>query len=315
MLDIDKPAGNSFAHRTLATPNYPGLNGDGLLSLIAITGLENNAVPGGAIDLYLNNQLPTVDPTIGHPVDNTQTGANATIEVFRITNPQTATAATHITTYHDPHIATPNRVAPTANGAFYLTNDHGTNRVGLWHTLSPMIKTGDVSYCPAPAAAGVSNGACKRVEKGLAMPNGLWMGRQDGLLYVPSTASGRINVYRPSASGDGELNLIEEIRVGVPLDNISEDAEGVFWVAGIPRLLDAMPVFDDPLRTEGVPTSIFRISKRNEKGRTGYVILKALEDGKGEVLPLVTTVVHDVKTGRLFVGSVVKDFIAVCERK
>ena len=39
------------------------------------------------------------------------------------------------------------------------------------------------------------------------------------------------------------------------------------------------------------------------KGEEGWKVEKVLEDGKGEILPVATTVVHDVKTGRLFLSS------------
>jgi len=39
------------------------------------------------------------------------------------------------------------------------------------------------------------------------------------------------------------------------------------------------------------------------KGEEGWKAEKVLEDGLGEILPVATTVIHDAKTGRLFLSS------------
>lgn len=42
-------------------------------------------------------------------------------------------------------------------------------------------------------------------------------------------------------------------------------------------------------------------------------VKKVLEDWEGEVLPGATAVVHDAKTGRVFLSGVVSPFVTVCE--
>jgi arylesterase/paraoxonase len=42
---------------------------------------------------------------------------------------------------------------------------------------------------------------------------------------------------------------------------------------------------------------------RVRKTLNGYEVIKILEDGKGEILPAATTVVHDAVTGRLFLSG------------
>ena len=51
------------------------------------------------------------------------------IEVFE-TEPG-AEAMTHLRTYANRQIATPNNVAVTKDGGFFFTNDHGPHKVGL----------------------------------------------------------------------------------------------------------------------------------------------------------------------------------------
>lgn len=49
-----------------------------------------------------------------------------------------------------------------------------------------------------------------------------------------------------------------------------------------------------------MPAAALRI-KKQEDGN--YMVEKIIEDGAGDVLSGVTTVVHDAKTGRLFFSS------------
>lgn len=299
-LDLDKPVGDSFSYRVLSTPGYTGTNGDGKLNLVAISGIDHPE----HIDLFLNNNRPSIDEATGQLLDNAKVGANATIELFRIAKPLTSNTAEFVKTFVDPQIATPNNIAPTDSGSFYITNDHGINKAGLWHSLSPMISSGDVSFCPA-------DGPCKRVASGYAFPNGLLLGRKDGLLYVPSTSLGTITVYAPQP--DGSLQELETIETDYPLDNISEDENGDYWVPGIPKLGKIMEMFDNPSGDSKSPATVFRI-KRKGNGRKGYEVKKVLEDSESEVLPATTTVVHDAKTGRLFLSGIVSPFVSVCER-
>lgn len=267
---------------------------------MAISGVDH----GDHIDLFMNNNRPSIDPSTGEFLNNEETGANATIELFRLTRSVATDTMNHVKTFVHPQIATPNNIAPFDTGSFYFTNDHGTSKAGIWHQLSPVIRSGDVSFCSA-------EGECKRVDRGYAFPNGLLAGRQDGLLYVPSTMSGTITVY---GTKDGKMQRVDEIHVGYPLDNLSEDANGEYWAAAIPKLDTLMSTFDDPLGDARPGATVFRVRSRRNQGRKGYEIRKMLEDADGEVLPGATTVVHDAKTERLFLSGVVSPFITICEK-
>lgn len=299
-LNIDEPRGDSFVYRTLRTSGYDGVNGDGTLSLVAISGLDHE----DHIDLYMNNNRPSVSPVTGELLNKEDIGANATIELFRLNNARATDTMNHIKTFSHSQIATPNNIAPTELGSFYFTNDHGINKAGIWHQLSPVLKSGDVSICSA-------EGDCKRVDSGFAFPNGLVLGRQDGLLYVPSTMSGTITVY---GTIDDKMKRADEIHVGYPLDNLSEDANGDYWVAAIPKLDALLSTFDDPFGDARPGATVFRVRSRRKQGRRGYEIRKMLEDSEGEVLPGATTVIHDAETERLFLSGVVSPFITVCEK-
>ena len=141
----------------------------------------------------------------------------------------------------------------------------------------------------------------------LKFPNGLSR-NSDGLFYVPSAIDGKIRVFTLNTPTQ-TLRLLDTINIGMPLDNISPDANGDIYAAGFPNLYQSGKGFDDPYK-EISPVTIWRISKR-EGGSgddvrgigKGYSVEKVIEDGQGKVLSGSTTVRHDVKTGRLFVSG------------
>ena len=298
-MDLDKPKGNSFEYRVLKTPKFSGVNGDGRLHLVGITGRDN---PNSQkIDIYLTNSRPSLDPTTGALLKNEEVGADMTIEHFQTSSKSPATSFQHQKTFRDQAIRTPNNIAlaPQNNG-FYFTNDHGTAKAGLQFELANLIRNGDVSYCS-------SDGNCKTVAKGFAFPNGLIMG-MDNRLYVPSAFAGGIDVFKVLA--DKEVEKVDHIDIPYPIDNLSQDAEGSIWAAGLPKISSTLAAFADPLKIVP-PSTVFKINRRSG----GWDVQKILEDRDAEVLPGATTAVHDAKTGRVFVSGIVSPFITVCEPK
>lgn len=84
----------------------------------------------------------------------------------------------------------------------------------------------------------------------------------------------------------------------MPIDNLSVDGNGDIWVAGLPQALKAISAAADPLGHK-TPVTVWRVRKTPE----GYETVKVLEDRDMEVLEQISTVLHDVKTGRLFIGG------------
>ncbi|KAK0716277.1 hypothetical protein B0H67DRAFT_645920 [Lasiosphaeris hirsuta] len=66
--------------RKLGTPDYTGVDGDGLLSLTGFTGID---LPDGGVRFLVVNNRPAVDPATGkYAANQARAGVNATIEVF-----------------------------------------------------------------------------------------------------------------------------------------------------------------------------------------------------------------------------------------
>lgn len=141
-------------------------------------------------------------------------------------------------------------------------------------------------------------------------PNGIVRG-QDGFYYVASTIRGKVSVY--ALDSNNKFTQIDEIDLKMPLDNLSIDANGDILAAAFPDVVKAVKSSHNS--TIGVPATAFRIRKFDiEDGGWRYVVTKVLEDIEASVLSGVTSVVHDPKTGRLFLGSITAPFIIVCDR-
>lgn len=291
-MDIDSPtASGGYAYRVLKTPGFSGVHGDGRLHVVGITG--TTSADNSEVQLWLINAQPSADPQTGKLLKNAVAGANSTIEVFAIDTK--SDSMTHVKTYADTQISTPNNVAVTKNGGFFFTNDHGPHKVGLQHHLSPVFGTGDVSYCS-------STGDCKKVAHGFKFPNGLHLGT-DGLLYVPSAAVGGITVFR--VNPDGSVVRVHYIDLEYPIDNLSEDSDGDIYAATLPKPFQSLRSFNDPLNPKSAPSTVWRVRRLNKDvpKKYQYELTKVIEDAEGECLPGLTTVIHDAKTGKLFMSG------------
>lgn len=111
--------------KSTSMTGFSGTAGDGIINFAGFAGVE---LDDGASELFITNFRPSLDSNGEIVPAQAAVGGNATIEVFRLL-PNTDTLQ-HIRTVADPAIATPNRVAAAEGRGFYLTNDHGQNRIG-----------------------------------------------------------------------------------------------------------------------------------------------------------------------------------------
>ncbi|CAG7555260.1 unnamed protein product [Fusarium equiseti] len=290
VLDLES---DSFEPRVLETPGFTGTSGDGLINVAGFTGIDN---ADGSIDILITNMRPSVDET-GKLLDQYVHGGNTTIE--RFTTRAGMSEMKHVKTHADRGIATPNRVAAMEDGTFYITNDHGPHKTGWRHHLSPILGYANINACPPSEP-------CKEVSSNLHFPNGLAI--HDNTLYLPDSITGVLTIYNILRSH--ELNKTAEMKLDYALDNASVDENGDIWIAAFPKGIAIFESYKDPYGFSA-PAAVMKVTK----GEEGWKFEKVLEDGLGEILPVATTVVHDAKTGRLFLSSVISPWIAVCEPK
>ncbi|KAI6277034.1 hypothetical protein MCOR27_006207 [Pyricularia oryzae] len=302
VADIDKPHGDFFVTRVLSTQGYEGISGDNKrMYLHGIDGLDGQSEDGKPkISIALINHRASVDAVTGKVLDASAVGGNSTVEIFE-TGPD-ATELRHVQTYAQPNITVPNRATfagDDVDAGIYVTNESKA-KVGFVANLMAILSIGNVQFCDATG--------CEEISSRIRFPNGLYRAR-DGLLYVPSSGSSNIRVYRhaPGASNnEGRRHPVEEvgiINIGYSIDNISEDADGNLFVAAFPKITEILKFGDDPMNKWSTAT-IFRIRKTQEAdGKLSFTFEKLIEDRDKEVLPGATTAVRDAKTGRLFLGG------------
>ncbi|KAI8941677.1 hypothetical protein NX059_002890 [Plenodomus lindquistii] len=339
-LDIDYPGHDGlFNMRAIKPVGYTGATGDNSLDIL---GFDAQILDGDTIQFYFVNQRPPIGP-FNNIIDASTSGANSTIDVFEMRRGEDQMR--HLRTIWSPHqVHTPNRVVALGGGAFLVTNDHSV-RTGWRMALDPILGGGNVAYCDgngdchnafdgteniehlAPAAPHNEHTFSTWLHPYLAkfehllpklklkFPNGLARGF-DGLFYLPSTIDGQVRVL--ALRDDHTLQQIDTIRVGMPLDNISPDANGDLYTPGFPDL-QSYKGFADPYG-QPAPATIWRIRKTIDAGPDGvrsvdYRVEKVIEDKDSKIIAGATTVRHDAKTGRLFIAAAVHPFLVVCEPK
>jgi hypothetical protein len=277
--------------------------GDGYQGDLDLHGFDVRDL-GEKLRFWLINHKPPVEATTGKPLDAKIVGANSTVEIFDLN--KGSTRLEHVRTVASDAIISPNDLAVDDDGVgFLITNDHNT-KVGTFRSLSVLFGHGSISYCRS------DTGKCHiAADKGFHVPNGITKG-SDGLFYIAHTAKGKVTVHQLL---DEQLVQVDEIPLGIVVDNLSLDAEGNILVAAFPSLLKLVKAMDDPTTTAPATILMIRRVAVQQEGKDGkaYDVVKLVEDKEGKALPTTTIAVRDSKTRRLFLGGIAAPFIGICE--
>ena len=160
---------------------------------------------------------------------------------------------------------------------------------------------GTVAYCDPSSTCHIA------APSGFNYPNGIVKGSSE-LYYVPSSAIDMIRVMR--LQEDLTLKQVDVVHTGMPIDNLSVDKNGDIYAAGFPKALQFIKSTSAPHEIDA-PTTIWRIRRVGDK----HEVKKILEDKEAKILGGATVAVHDVKTGRIFVGGAFSPYIGVCDRR
>ncbi|KAI9456620.1 hypothetical protein F5148DRAFT_1277113 [Russula earlei] len=219
-------------------------------------------------------------------------GADSVVEIFKTT--VGGSTLTHVKTVESSTIVTPNDVVGFPDGkSFYFTNDHGV-KIGLtrWLEWFGLART-SVGYCH------VEEG-CKVAISGLHGANGITRA-QNGTVYVANAKFGQIHVLEEQ--NEHYLVSTDTIALDRLTDNLSIDANGALWAAGVPSALPFLSAYHDSEKV--APSSALRIAKNTgAKAFFGEKLKvdKVFEDD-GKQASAITSVVYDAKRGALFLSG------------
>ncbi|KAH8598160.1 hypothetical protein B0O99DRAFT_506527 [Bisporella sp. PMI_857] len=312
VLDTRGPGPLSSRLKWLKADQFSGTNGDGTFN---VQGFDIRAHRhSDVLRILLVNNRPPIDPNTGVVLDASKVGANSTIEQFQTT--VGSEIMHHVRTYSNEVIATPNRVQWVTDHSFVFTNSYNV-KTGSGRILEVLFGGGNIGYCDRNRC-----NIAMAFGRDFRLPNGL-LHTPDGLIYVPSNFNGEIRVFKLSDHQPPRLDKVDSIKLPLPIDNLSIDANGDIFAATFPRLFSFLEGFKDPLNSR-LASTIYKISRKGKRGvrarrsdwsiADGYNITKVLEDD-GTLLPGSTTAIHDVETGRIFLSGVVSPYITICEMR
>ncbi len=158
---------------------------------------------------------------------------------------------THLETFVERRMTSPNNVVATGPRSFYVTNDAKSGRTGFAAELNFLTRAalGEVLF---------HDGVSWRVAAaGLRFANGLALSPEGNALYVAETSGLAVKVFDRDPE-TGALSLSATIPAPAAPDNLGVDEDGAVWIGGLPKPL-AMPLHArDPGAT--APSSVMRLN-------------------------------------------------------
>jgi len=170
-------------------------------------------------------------------------GAGQAIEVFDVAGG----TLTHVRSWTDPVLVSPNDVAPAGPDKIYVSNDHGA-----WSGVMRQVE--DYGRLALANVVYLDPTGGRIVADGLRYANGLMLTPGGFTLYVAATTDFGLYVYDREAQ-TGTLRRRAFLDLGTGPDNLDLDAEGRIWVAAHPKLLTFVAHSKD--ETRPAPSEVF----------------------------------------------------------
>lgn len=134
VLELDSVVGDEFKLRLLEPKGYAEPAGD---MIQAVFGFKGEVVGASKLRFWMVNHRYPVEATGDGQalLDPYRVGANSTVEVFEVDRGRSEMV--HVKTFTSGVIETPNNLALTGEGGFFVTNDHSAK--GIWVSLSQVV--------------------------------------------------------------------------------------------------------------------------------------------------------------------------------
>jgi arylesterase/paraoxonase len=199
-----------------------------------------------------------------------------------------------VTQIKDELINSPNDLAVTDTGSFYVTNDHGS-RGSLWEVFWGLKKS-KVVYCTLNSMTANTGAVCRTAAEGIAMANGILV--RDNKVYVAATRESK--VYEFTRGTDGTL-VDKQLIAEVP------GPDNLFWHEQ--ALLTASHTanwkfFRHTSKQENIAPSYVVSVNPKQKSATGLYF-----DTGAEISAASGAFVHN---GKLYISQVFGDFVLEC---
>lgn len=216
--------------------------------------------------------------------------ADQSIVIYRISGE----SLIFITRVRSEFINSPNDVAVAENGAFYVTNDHGS-RGSLWEMFWGLRRS-KIAYCTLAGFTANAEAKCVVAAEGLAMANGPLV--RGDKVYV--TATREDAVFEFTRQADGTLTAKKKIAEVAGGDNLSWYEQQLITASHTSNWKFFRHVSS---ATNKSPSSIVAVDA-TKSSVTGLYF----NDGS-EISAASGAFIHN---GRLYISQVFEDFILEC---
>ena len=216
--------------------------------------------------------------------------ANNGVEMFDVAGDG---ALTHLETFTERRLTSPNSVVAVGRRSFYVTNDVRPGRSS---------RMGDLHFLTRAASGQVlfTDGTIWRIAaEGLRFANGIDISPDGARAYVAETAGGAVQLFERNTE-TGALAPAGEIKLDASPDNLMVDEAGAVWIAALPKPLTTPRHRANPETLS--PSQVIRIGA-DGKPRTIY-------RDNGEELSASTTAARLDRT--LLIGGLYDETFLIC---
>ncbi|MEM8772662.1 MAG: SMP-30/gluconolactonase/LRE family protein [Pseudomonadota bacterium] len=217
--------------------------------------------------------------------------ANSGVELFDVGEDG---SLTHMATFRERRLTSPNNIAAVGRRAFYVTNDLKPGRNSLM---------GDVHFLTRAASgyALYSDGAIWRLAADkLRFANGIDISPDGRTVYVAESAGMSLRIYKRNPD-TGALRETEKITLNATPANLSVDEDGVLWIGALPKPL-SVPLHEaDPRHLS--PSQAFRLSPGGD--------LESVYLDDGSEISASTVAAH--LNGTLMIGALFENKFLLCD--
>lgn len=156
--------------------------------------------------------------------------ANAALQSVELYDVADNGDLTHLETFRERRLTSPNDVVGVGPRAFYVSNDFNVGRHSLLVRIEFLMRaaTGRLLYYDGKS--------WRLAAAGLRFANGVNISNDGRRFYVAETSGQALKIFdRDPASG--QLTLVETVPMGAAVDNINVDRSGALWIGAHPKPL------------------------------------------------------------------------------